>query len=181
LAGNIPEGGQTKRPKQAGQLSYARAAQEGFRVAVVCENYPNFQGDFVNIQRAICRLVDELPEEWFTPRLVSSYWAKGAVIMVCHDDPTKDWLAAKVPTLVAWEGCRLKTVGLDALPTYKRVVAWFPGPVEDTERYLLQLRRLNQGLDSGLWRVYEHKDESNGVRLVLSIDPSSIAVLKRLE
>ena len=54
--------------------------------------------------------------------------------MVCHDELTKDSLAARVPTLVAWEGSRLKLVGLDALPNYKRVVPWFPGPTEDEER-----------------------------------------------
>ena len=87
---------------------------------------------------------------------------------------TKDWLAARVPTLVAWEASRLKLVGLDALPTYKRVVAWFLGPAEDAERYLLRLRRLNQGLDTRHWRVYERTEESNGVRLVLSIDEASV-------
>ena len=35
--------GQAKRPKQVGQLSYARVAREGLRVAVVCENYPESQ------------------------------------------------------------------------------------------------------------------------------------------
>ena len=59
-----------------------------------------------------------------------SYWAKGAAIIVCHDKLTEDCLAARVPTLVAWEGSRLKMVGLDALPTYKRVVVWFLSPVE---------------------------------------------------
>jgi len=49
---------------------------------------------------------------------------------------------------VAWEGSRLKLVGLDALPTYKRVIACFPSPAEDTERYLLRLRRLNRGLNT---------------------------------
>jgi len=82
------------------------------------------------------------------PRLVDSYWARGAAIMVCHDEMTKDWLAARVSTLVAWKRSRLKIVDLDALPTYKRVVAWFPGPAEDAERYLLRLRGLNQGLDT---------------------------------
>ena len=146
-AGGTPEGGHAKRPKQGGQLSYARVAREGIHVAVVCENYPDSQltkENFADIQRAIGRLVDELPEEGFTPRLVDSYWAKGAAIMVCHDESTKDWLAVRVPSLASWEGSRLKLVGLDALPTYKRVVAWFPGPAEDTERYLLRLRRLNQ-------------------------------------
>jgi len=49
-------------------------------VAVVCENYPESQiskENFTDIQRAICRLVDELPEEGFSPSLVDSYWAKG--------------------------------------------------------------------------------------------------------
>jgi hypothetical protein len=53
--------------------------------------------------------------------------------MVCQDEPTRDWLADKVPTMAAWEGSRLKVVGMDTLPTYKRVMAWFPGLVEDTE------------------------------------------------
>ena len=64
--------------------------------------------------------------------------------------------------------------------TYKRVVAWFLGPVEDTERYLLRLRRLNWGLDTGIWRVCERREEPHGVRLVLSIDTASITVLEGL-
>ena len=102
--GATPESGQAKRPKEVGQFSYARVAQEGLWVAVVCENYPESQiskEKFTDIQRAISWFVDELPEEGFTPRLVDSYWAKGAAIMVCHDELTKDWLAARVPTLVA--------------------------------------------------------------------------------
>jgi hypothetical protein len=69
--------------------------------------------------------------------------------MVCHDEATKEWLTAKAPGMVAWESSRLEVVRLDALPTYKRVVAWFPGPAVPTERYLLQLHRLNQGLVTG--------------------------------
>jgi len=152
-------------------------------VVVVCEDYPESQiskDNFLDIQWAISPLVDELPEEGLTPRLVDSYWAKGAAIMVCHDESTKDRLAARVPTLAAWEGSRLKLVGLDVLPTYKRVVAWFPGPAMDMERYLLRLRRLNQGLDTRHWRVYERREESNGVRLVLSIDAVSVSVLEGL-
>jgi len=92
-AGDTPKGGQTKRPKQVGQLGYAGVTREGVQVAVVCENYPESQiskENFTDIQRAIGRLVDKLPEEGFNPRLVDSYWAKGVAIMVCHDEPTKD-------------------------------------------------------------------------------------------
>jgi hypothetical protein len=71
-------------------------------------------------------------------------------------------------------------VGLDALPTYKKVVAWFLGPVEDTGRYLQRFRRLNRGLDMDNWRVYERKEEPVGVGLVLSIDSTSIMALENL-
>jgi hypothetical protein len=87
---------------------------------MVCEDHQETlisKEYFAEIQRAIGRLVDELPEEGFTTRLVDTYWAKGAAIMVCHNQETCDWLAGAVPTLVAWEGSRLKMVGLDALPT----------------------------------------------------------------
>ena len=68
--------------------------------------------------------------------------------MVRHDEATKDWLADRVPTCLTREGSRLKIVSMDTLPTYRRVVAWFPGPSEDAEWYLLGLCMLNQGLDS---------------------------------
>jgi len=100
--------------------------------------------------------------------------------MVCHDELTKDCLAARVPTLVAWEDSRLRLVGLDAFPTYTRVVACFPVPEENAELYLLRLRRLNQGLHTRHWRVYERREESNGIRLVLSIDAASGSVFERL-
>ena len=68
---------------------------------------------------------------------------------------------------------------LDALPSYRRVVAWCPSRAEDAERYLLRLRRLNQGLDTSYWRVHdERREESNGVRLVLSTDAASVKVLE---
>ena len=139
-------------------------------MAIVCDGYLEIQvssENFINIQRAVGGLVDELPEEGFTPRLKDMYWKKGPAIVVCLDEGTRDWLASKVPNLRAWEGSRLKMVGLDALPKYKRVAAWFPGPVEDTRWYLQQLRRLNQGLDTDHWRVYEHREGPNGVCLVL--------------
>jgi hypothetical protein len=83
--------------------------------------------------------------------------------------------------MAEWEGSRLKVVGLDALPTYERVVAWFPSPPVPTERYLLRLHRLNRGLVTENWRVYKRKYETKGVRLVLSIDTTSITVLKGLQ
>ena len=85
-----------------------------------------------------------------------------------------------VPTLEAWEASRLKMMGLEALPTYKRVVAWFLGPAEDTQRYFEQLHRLNQRVNSSHWRDYKRKEKPNRVHLVPSIDSSSTAALEEM-
>jgi hypothetical protein len=64
--GGTPEDGQAKRPKQIGQPSYAQVSREGHRVAVVGDDYPRSsisRENFLDIQWAIGRLVDELPEE----------------------------------------------------------------------------------------------------------------------
>jgi hypothetical protein len=111
--------------------------------------------------------VDGLLEEGFTSKLVDCYWAKGTAIMVCQDQETSDWLAARVPTLAAWEGSRLKMVGLDALPTYKS--CGLVSRPRGGQRCISSGSRLNQGLNARNWRVYECK-ELNGVHLVLSID-----------
>jgi hypothetical protein len=144
-------------------------------VAIVCKDYPETQNPrdmFGDIQRAVGRLADELPEGGFTPQLLDTYWSKGAAIMVCQDQDTCDWFAGSAPTLTAWEGARFKVVGMDALPVFKRVSAWFPGPPGATETLFRRLRLLNRGLEPRQWRVYERKEEPHGVRLVLSVRPS---------
>jgi hypothetical protein len=45
----------------------------------------------------------------------------------------------------------------------------------------MRLRRLNQGLDTRYWNVYERREEYNGVRLVLSVDATSVKVLEGLK
>jgi hypothetical protein len=67
------------------------------------------------------------------------------------------------------------------LSPHKKVAAWFPGRVEDMEKYFQQLRRLNRGLNTRQWRVYKRKEEPNGVRLALSISTASVATLERME
>jgi len=71
-------------------------------VAVVCENYPESQitkKNFTDIQRAIGRLVDELPEEGFTTRLVDSYWLKGQLLWsAIMNRPRTGWLPRYLPS-----------------------------------------------------------------------------------
>jgi hypothetical protein len=111
--------------------------------------------------------------------------------MVCSltEDYTKDSKGGssqgksssiKIPNMKARKGSRLKMVGLNALPSRKRVVVWCLDPVEDTEHYFQQLHRLNQGLNTGHWRVYERREEPNGTHYVLSIDLPSVAAVGKM-
>jgi hypothetical protein len=118
-------------------MSYVRAAQEGLGMAIVCGGYLLAQvskENSVNTQWVIGGLMDELPEEGFAPQALRYVLGKRGCHFGSKDKQTWDWLGSKVPTLKAWEGSRLKTVGLEALSTYKRVVDWSLGPVEDTVR-----------------------------------------------
>jgi hypothetical protein len=53
--------------------------------------------------------------------------------------------------------------------------------MEETEKLLCRLCRLNQGLDTKQWRIYEHREEPSGVRLVLSINRTSVTALERMD
>jgi hypothetical protein len=84
-------------PSSRLQPSYARAAQQGLSMAIIRDGYPKVQvskEDFEKIQWAIGGLVDGLPEEGFTPKLIDTYWATGAATVVCRDEETKDWLGS---------------------------------------------------------------------------------------
>jgi len=61
-----------------------------------------------------------------SPKPIDTYCTKGAAIMICQDEETKYWIAGKVPTLITWDGSRLKMVCRDAHPTYKGGLALGP-------------------------------------------------------
>ena len=108
-SGGTPEGGQANCATV--QLNYARAASAGLWMSIVCDGYAEAQvsqENFFSIQRVINEIVDKLPERGFTHRLIDTYWAKGAAIVVCQGEETRDLLGSKVPTMSAWEGSRLK-------------------------------------------------------------------------
>jgi hypothetical protein len=152
-------------------------------VATVCEDYPGTQiskENFVDVQKAVSRLVDGLPEEGFTPQLLDTYWSKGVMIMVCQDQETCDWFAGSAPALTVWEGSRFN--GEYGCPAYlQESHCVFLGPLEDMETLFRCLRRLNQGLETRQWWIYECKEEPQWVRLVLSIDQTSVATLEKMK
>ena len=62
-------------------------------MAIVCAVYLEVQvskENLTNIEQAVGELVDMLPKEGFTPRLIDMYWTKGAAIVVCLDEETRN-------------------------------------------------------------------------------------------
>jgi hypothetical protein len=153
-------------------------------MAIVYESYPGNQiskDNFAVIEKAIGRLVDGLPEKVFTHRLVKTYKAKGAAIMVCQNHETREWLVWLVPNITTWESFTFNVVGLKALLTYKRIVAWFPDPVKNTETLFMCRGRLNWCLGTAHRRTHVRREEPNMFRTVLSIDQESITALEVME
>jgi hypothetical protein len=105
-----------------GQLSSAKAAQEGLQTAIVCVDYLEAQvskENFVNIQQAIGWLVDELCKEGFTSRLTDTYWQKELPLWYATmRRPGTVWVV-RYQLLRPGRTLKLKMVGLEALPTYE--------------------------------------------------------------
>jgi hypothetical protein len=74
-----------------------------------------------------------------------------------------------------WNGSKPRMVVLEALTTYKRVVAWFRTPWRIRSACFSGSVNIHWGLDT---RVYERKEELSVVRLVISIDYTTIEGLK---
>lgn len=122
LSSGTPEGGQANRSTHIGQLTSARAAQEGLQMAIVCVGYLEAQvskENFVNIQQAIGGLVDELLKEGFTSRLIDSYRQKEPPLWYARTRRPRTGWVVRYQLLRHGRTLRFKMVGLEALPTYK--------------------------------------------------------------
>lgn len=77
--------------------SYAKVSVPGVRVALVTECHPevNMKGDedMVKVREAVAGTIDNLPEEAATnSRSKDSLISRGAVVVVCEDEATLNWL-----------------------------------------------------------------------------------------
>lgn len=155
--------------------------EQGLRVAIVKEGFPTEamkkDEELRVIQAAIIAEVEKVPVGDPLPLIRDTYLARGAVVAVCEDQNTVDWLGKQVPNMTPWEGSRLAVVGMEALPTFKKVALWIPGPSATTPVFFDRLERLNTGLRTGAWRVWERRNATAGVRLIVSMDASTVELL----
>jgi hypothetical protein len=117
---SLPNSGQATRKRHTRKLSYTKAAQEGLRMVIFCDTYPEVRvskKNFVNKQRAIDGRVDGLPDEGFTHKLIDIYRPKMATAVVFQEEETPNWLGSNISSLKAWDYSRLKMFSLEAVPT----------------------------------------------------------------
>jgi hypothetical protein len=130
-------------------------------MATVCEDYPGMlisKENFAATQKAVGWLMDGFPEQGFTPRLVDTYWAKGAAIMVCQDQDTRDWLARLVPTLGSLGGLQVQDSGAWRLCLLLRGL-WpgFRAPWRTRGHFFGVIVGCTGVLETGQWRTYERR------------------------
>ena len=78
-------------------------------------------------------------------------------------------------------GLKAKDGGLRGSPYLQESGGLVSVPRGRYRALVYRLRRLNRGLDTSQWKVYERKEEPSGVRLVLSIDSQSVTMLFEVE
>jgi hypothetical protein len=111
-------------------LVYNKVVRDGFRVSVVIENYPEKQiskENFVDIQRAVGDMLMSSLRRG-SPQAGRFLLDKRGSHYGLLDEAIKNLQASSQPALENWEFSRLEIAGLDALPTYKRLVAWVCAP-----------------------------------------------------
>lgn len=113
------------------------------------------------------------------PKFEKCISAKGFLMIVCADVFSKKWLEREVPKLVVWKTSCLRVVNA-YFHTAKliKTVVYIPGPKETASKVLQRLCRMNPGLSTIGWRIYNRCQSKFGETMTLGIDEISLANLK---
>lgn len=173
-----------QQPSTSGKKETYKEALTSIKMAIAPENYPVIklteeQGE--KLQEAIIGAFEELQDGSF-PQFAGSYMEKGAFILSCANQQTKNWLEAKTSKLQPWENARL-IVGLkgEILKTSK-VLFKTPAVFSRTEspKILDLLGKQNPTLKPNEWRIVSSKASPSGKTLVCIVEEDSAKKIKAL-
>lgn len=171
---NISASGQ-QRP------SYKQAA-EGIKVGVLSANFPETaltSDQMKAVKEAILLRILSLDDGGVRPVFYGTAFKPGWLVITCGNQTTADWLIATMGEIRPWEGASLKAVMGEDLPRIQILVGYFPDSAKDTnENVFRYLERQNDPVNTKAWRVIGRLVEKDTLRLTLSIDCNSAAVLK---
>lgn len=103
--------------------------------------------------------------------------------IVCADIFTKKWLERTIPSLILWPTAHLRVVNAysNDSPILIKCVVFIPGIKESASKILQRLSRMNPGLSTAYWRVYNRCPLPFGENMTLGIDRTSLANLKLID
>lgn len=113
------------------------------------------------------------------PKFEKCLSAGGFILIVCADAFSKKWLEQEVPKLIVWRTSCLRVVNAYFHSTrLTKAVVYIPGAKETGSKVLQRLSRMNPGISTIGWRIYNRSQSKFGETMTLGIDDISLANLK---
>lgn len=168
---------QNKRPKISDQGSYVQAIKSIVKLALTLEDYPDkkLAVEECNIIRKLIReRILELPEDTKVPTFSGSWERDGALVFICADEQSGNWLKSLSCDLKLGESS-LRVLPLNELPKRYRVVVHVEEPDVSAEEALRLLCKQNAGLATSDWIVIRESKSKNATNthfICLVRDPS---------
>ena len=112
------------------------------------------------------------------PKFKSCQFKNGFLTLACADADTASWLETTAPTLVPWEGAKLRTYRSDDLPKPLVFMGYFRDSAETTDEKILRLiQNQNDGFSTQAWRVCRRNVIGKTVELLLEVDQQSASLV----
>jgi len=99
----------------------------------------------------------------------------GQLIVDCRNATTAEWLQLAVPSLSKWSGVSLEVKMGDDLPSSHHITIFCPRTGDKTTKWIMELIKKQNDLDTENWRLISRKNEGGGSFLSLGIDDNSCA------
>jgi hypothetical protein len=113
------------------------------------------------------------------PHLKSYRLEGGALIYMCADQESGQWLIKATDNYWLESGARLKATDVRNLPKPVKVALRIRDRVAQNQEELLKwIKNLNPGLHTEQWRVFNKQPQLKGLRLILFTDRDSYISIK---
>lgn len=152
------------------------------KVAIFRETYPEdklTEGDQNSILDVLGGVLRRTPSREL-PHLKSHRLEGGALIYICADQQSGQWLIKAIDNYRLESGARLKATDAIKLPKPVKVaIKTWDKVAQNQEELLDWIAHLNPGLHTERWRVLDTQSEPKGQRLILLIDRDSYTIIQR--
>jgi hypothetical protein len=170
-----------KRPRDSSGPGTYKETLTNIRVAIFKETYPEgkiTEDDQNYILEELGRVFRATPKGEL-PLLQSYRLEGGALIYMCANQQSGQWLISAIDNHMLESGARLRAADARNLPRPIKVALRIGERVaQNSDELLKWIQNLNPGLHTEHWRILNRQPEPRGVRLILLIDRNSLSAIK---